>query len=86
MLIVLFFDITFLAEFISISTLIGYCLIMSIIIYKKMSRKHISLIIMGVLFLLSLFFGIFHQMGVRQGIIALVLSAIITTIVIIVVE
>jgi amino acid transporter len=32
MAIVLFFDISFLAQFISMSTLLGYCLIMSIVV------------------------------------------------------
>jgi amino acid transporter len=39
MAIVLFFDISFLAQFISMSTLLGYCLIMSIVVYKRMARK-----------------------------------------------
>ena len=42
MVIVLFFDIEFLAQFISISTLFGYVMIISIVPYKKMARKTVA--------------------------------------------
>ena len=57
MIVVLLFDITFLAQFISISTLFTYCLIMSIVIFKKASRKVICSILMLSLFVLSLIIG-----------------------------
>ena len=64
MVIVLCFDITFLAQFISMSTLVGYCLIMSIVIYKKMARKQASAYLQLVLFLLSMTLGFVHSMQI----------------------
>lgn len=45
LVIVLLFDITFLAQFISLSTLCGYCLIMSIVAFKRMARKTLSAVL-----------------------------------------
>lgn len=64
MLIVLFFDITFLAQFISMSTLVGYCLIMSIVVFKKMARKTFSAVLQSILFLISMTLGFIHSMQV----------------------
>lgn len=66
MIIVLCFDITFLAQFISLSTLCGYCLIMSIVAFKKMARKTLSAALQGSLFLLSMAFGFLHSMELGQ--------------------
>ena len=66
MIVVLLFDISFLAQFISISTLATYCLIMSIIIYKKAQRKRVISVLMIVLFVLSMIFGFGHSMSVND--------------------
>ena len=58
--IVLFFDITFLAEFISLATLICYCIVISIIILKKCARKAYAIKLMIILFFISLLFGSFN--------------------------
>jgi hypothetical protein len=60
--IVLFFDITILAQFISLSTLCGYCLIMSIVAFKKMARKTLSAVLQGLLFFLSMALGFIHSL------------------------
>jgi hypothetical protein len=62
MVIVLIFDITFLAQFISLSTLCGYCLIMSIVTFKKMARKTVSAVLQGMLFFFSMALGFIHSM------------------------
>ena len=86
MVIVLFFDISFLAQFISISTLVGYILIMSIVVYKKMARKRICLIMQFALFMLSLIFGVLHQMGFPDLVIIVVFSIIVTLVIVMIIE
>jgi len=44
MVIVLFFDITFLAQFISLATFISYCIVISIVISKRAARKKLSIL------------------------------------------
>lgn len=56
-LFVLFFDISVLSQLISMTTLLSYVLIMSIVVFKKMRKKKESLILQGLLFLVSLAIG-----------------------------
>ena len=67
MVIVLLFDISFLAQFISLSTLCGYCLIMSIVAFKKMARKTVSAVLQGLLFFLSMTLGFVHSMEIDSS-------------------
>ena len=69
MIIVFLCDISFLAQFISMSTLFGYCLIMSIVIYKKMARKKLCSFMQIILFLLSLSLGVMHSMQIFPDIV-----------------
>jgi amino acid transporter len=86
MIIVLLFDIEFLAQFISISTLAGYCLIMSIVVTKKMLRKTLSATLQGLLFVFSLLFGFTHSLQADAVLVSGFLAGCVILVIVIFVE
>ncbi len=74
-LFVLFFDISVLSQLISMTTLLSYVLIMSIVVFKKMRKKKESLILQGLLFLVSLAIGFLNCFQVDNYLLNVILWA-----------
>lgn len=75
MVTVLFFDITFLAEFICLATLICYCFVKSIVIFKKCAHKAKISKLMLLLFGISLLFGSFDYKDLTETLITILLTS-----------